>query len=127
MKNNKQTTFIIVASVLILIVFTSVATYNLIPKNKESDSYYVKVNDNMDAKIEGMEIDDNVLLIKTSGDALKYCVKSTVSTPKENSLCWKEIENNEASISIYHDKKYYVWIMDSKKEISSPLSINTRD
>lgn len=127
MKSNKQTTFIIIAGVLILIVFTSVATYNLIPKNKESDSYYVKVNDNMDAKIEGMEINNNVLSIKTSGDALKYCVKSTVSTPQENSLCWKNIENNEASISIYHNKKYYVWIMDSKNEISSPLSINTRD
>lgn len=95
------------------------------PKNAESNSYYVKVNKEMSAKIEAIEIKGTKLTITTSGDALEYCVKSTRSTPEDTAVCWKELNNNTATISVYKDKKYYVWIKDTKGSISSPMSINT--
>lgn len=125
MKENNELTFILTAGILVLVVFIAVIIYNLMPQNAESNSYYVKVNEEMSAKIEALEIKNSKLNIVTSGDALKYCVKSTRSTPAKNSICWKNISNNEASISIYKYKKYYIWIMDEKGQISSPMSINT--
>lgn len=125
-KNNNMTSFIIVAGVIVLVVFATVLAINLLP-NYESNSYYVKVGDEMSAKVEALDIDNNKLNITTSGDAIEYCVKSTRTTPESNNICWKKIENNTASISIYKYKKYYVWIKDTSGNISSPMSINTKD
>lgn len=127
MKNNNSTSFIVFAGVIVLCVFTVVAAINLLPRNNESNSYYAKVGDEMSAKIEALDIKNNKLNITTSGDATEYCVKSTKSTPDSNNICWKKIENNTASISIYQYKKYYIWIKDTNNKISSPMSINTRD
>lgn len=127
MKSNNSTSFIVFIGILVLCVFTVVAVLNLLPINNQSNSYYAKVGDEMSAKVEALELEDNKLNITTSGDALEYCVKSTKSTPDSNSICWKKIENNAASISVYHNKKYYVWIKDTNENISSPMSINTRD
>lgn len=124
--NNNMTSFIIVAGVIVLVVFATVLAINLLP-NYESNSYYVKVGDEMSAKVEALDIDNNKLNITTSGDAVEYCVKSTRTTPESNNICWKKIENNTASISIYKYKKYYVWIKDTSGNISSPMSINTKD
>lgn len=125
MKNNNQTSFIITSSILVLVVFCAVSAYNIIPSNTKSDSYYVKVNEDMDAKIEGLYVDNNILSIKTSGNTIKFCVKSTKSTPRKSSICWKDMQNDEAKITVYHNKKYYIWIMDENEKISNPLSINT--
>lgn len=125
-KNNNMTTFIIISGILVLCIFAVVLAVNLIP-NHESNSYYVKVEDNMGAKIEELYINNNKLIITTSGDAKEYCVKSTKSTPETNNICWKQIENNTASISIYKYKKYYVWIKDNSNNISTPMSINTKE
>ena len=127
MKSNNSTSFIVFTGVLVLCVFTVVAVINLLPRNNQSNSYYVKVGDEMSAKVEALDIENNRLNITTSGDAVKYCVKSTKSTPDSNNICWKKIENDTASISIYHNKKYYVWIKDTNGNISSPMSINTKD
>ena len=124
MKKNKGTTFIILTGVLVLCIFSAVAAYNLLPQAQESNSYYVKVGDEMSAKIEEMDIEGDTLKITTSGDALEYCVKTTKSTPESNNLCWKEIENDTATIAIYKNKKYYIWIKDESGNISSPMSIN---
>lgn len=125
-KKNNMTSFIIITGLIILTVFTTVLGINLMP-NYESNSYYVKVEDEMSAKIDALDIKDNKLNITTSGDAIEYCVKSTRSKPELNSVCWKKISNNTASISIYKNKKYYVWIKDINENISSPMSINTKD
>lgn len=127
MKNNNSTTFIVIAGIIVLCVFTFVTVYNLMPNNKQSTSYYVKVEDEMSAKVEALDIQGNMLNITTSGDALEYCVKSTKTTPDNNNICWKKIDNNNASISIYKYKKYYVWIKDTNGNISSPMSINTKE
>lgn len=127
MKNNNQTSFIIASSILVLVVFCAVSAYNIIPSNTKSDSYYVKVNEDMDAKIEGLYVDNNILTIKTSGNAIKFCVKSTKSTPRKSSICWKDIQSNKAKITVYYNKKYYIWIMDKSETISSPLSINANE
>ena len=124
--NNNMTSFIIVAGILVVVVFAGVLAVNLLP-NYESNSYYVKVEDEMGAKIEALDIKGSKLNITTSGDASEYCVKSTRSTPESGNICWKKITNNSASISIYKYKKYYVWIKDTNGNISSPMSINTKD
>ncbi len=124
---NSISSIMIVLGVLILGVFTGVVIYNFIPENEESNSYYVKVEDDMDAKIEGLEVNDGILNIDVSGDAKEYCVKSTRSTPSISALCWQKIENNKASISVYQYKKYYIWIKDNNDKISSPMSINTKE
>ena len=127
MKNNNKTTFIIVSGVLVLVVFTFVAILNILPKINSSDSYFVKVEDDMSAKVEALEIKNGKMTVITSGAAIEYCVKSTKSTPTNNSLCWKELENNKATISVYEYGEYYIWIKDTEGKISSPMSVNTKD
>ncbi|MBD9115365.1 hypothetical protein EGP95_06290 [bacterium] len=127
MKNNNSTTFIVVSSIFVLCVFAFVVAYNILPNNKESNSYYVKVGDDMSAKIETVEIHDGKLYITTSGDPIEYCVKSTKSKPDSKNLCWNKIENNIASISIYRYKKYYIWIKDDKGNISNYLTVNSNE
>ena len=127
MKNNNKTTFIIVSGILVLVVFTFVATINILPKITSSDSYFVKAEDDMSAKVEALEIKNGKLTVITSGDAIEYCVKSTKSTPTDNALCWKKIENNKATISVYDYEKYYIWIKDTEGKVSSPMSVNTND
>ena len=124
--NNNMTSFIIVTGILVVVVFTGVLAVNLL-QNYESNSYYVKVEDEMGAKIEALDIKGSKLNITTSGDAYEYCVKSTRSTPESGNICWKKITDNTASISIYKHKKYYVWIKDTNGNVSSPMSINTKD
>ena len=127
MKNNNKTTFIIVSGILVLAVFTFVATINILPKITSSDSYFVKVEDDMSAKVEALEIKNGKMTVITSGDAIEYCVKSTKSTPTDNALCWKKIENNKATISVYNYEKYYIWIKNIEGKVSSPMSVNTND
>ena len=124
MKNNSKTTFIIVAGIIVLVVFTTVLSINLLP-NYESNSYFVKVGDEMSAKIEAVNIENGKLIITTSGDPIEYCVKSTRTTPTDNALCWKKVENNTASVSVFKYKKYYVWIKDEVGNISNYLIINS--
>ncbi len=126
MENNNKTNFIVVAGIIILVVFGVVVGVNLLP-NYESNSYYVKVEDEMSAKIDSLNIENHKLIITTSGDTEFYCVKSTRSTPDSNNICWKRIDNNKATISIYKYKKYYIWIKDSNGNISIPMSINTNN
>lgn len=126
MKNNNSTTFIIICGAVVLLVFIVVMTVNLIPKITSSDSYFVKVEDGMDAKIESLNISGGKVEIITSGNAIEYCIKSTKTTPSSNSVCWNEIKENKALISVFEYKEYYVWIKDENGNISNPMSINTR-
>jgi len=126
MKNNNMMTFIIVAGVIILSVFTVVVTINFLPDN-ESNSYYVKTRDEMSAKIESVNIVDNKLIINTSGSPIEYCVKTTKSIPNDNSICWKKINDNYASISVFPYRTYYVWIKDDTGNISNYININSND
>lgn len=124
-KDNNMTVFIVVAGLVVLIVFTSVIAYNFI-SNHESDSYYAKVDEEMTAKIENVEIVDGKLNLLTIGDPIAFCVKSTRTKPTLNSLCWNALENNKASINIFSYKKYYVWIKDSEGNISEATSVKGR-
>lgn len=126
MKNNSKTTFIIVAGVIVLVFFATALSINLLP-NYESNSYFVKVGDEMSAKIESVNIEKGKLILTTSGDPIEYCVKSTRTTPTDNALCWKKVENNTASISVFKNKKYYVWIKDDKGNISNYLTVNSNE
>ena len=120
------TTFIIVVGVLVLIVFAIVVSINLIP-DYESNSYYVKVDKEMSAKIESIKIENGKLFLATSGNPMEYCVKSTRTQPSKNSLCWNKITDNEASISVFRYRKYYIWIKDEEGNISNYVSVNSSD
>ncbi len=123
--NNSATTFIIVTGIIVLVVFTSISTLNLLP-NYESNSYYVKVNEEMEAQIESINIENGKLILTTSGNPTHYCVKSTRSMPSENNICWHEIKDNKASISVFQYKKYYIWIKDKDGNVSNYLSVNAK-
>lgn len=123
---NNSSAFIIVSGIIVLIVFAVVTAINLLP-NYESNSYFVKVDKEMSAKIESINIEDGKLLITTSGDPIEYCVKSTRTEPTANALCWNKVENNKASISVFQHKKYYIWIKDEEGNISNYLSVNSND
>ena len=125
MKNNNMTTFIIVAGVLILCVFSSILGLNMLP-NYESDSYYVKIEEEMNAKIESIIIENTLVKVYTSGEASKYCVKTTKTTPDINNICWKQIDNNQAEFTIYKNRKYYIWIMDEENNISEPRNFTSK-
>ncbi len=124
MKKNNSTSFIIIAGVFILCIFAAVSVINILPKNRESDSYYAKPNDNMTAKIESLNVNDDTLEIITSGNASHYCIKTTKTMPGVGSMCWEEIKDNRAVTSIYKHKEYYVWIKDTEGNISNPSSIS---
>ena len=86
MNKNNQSTFILTAGLIVLIILTVVSVYNILPRNKESNSFYVKVEDDMSAKIESIESKNGKLDITTSGDAKEFCVKPTKSTPDINNI-----------------------------------------
>ncbi len=125
MKKNKNTALIIVLGIIVFIVFIGVIFINLIP-NYESDSYYVKVDKEMNAKIESVNITDGKLILTTSGDPIEYCVKSTRTKPNKNSICWNKVKDNTATISVFTNKKYYVWIKDNNGTISNYVTVNSK-
>lgn len=125
MESNKKTSFIIITGIVIIIIFGVVIAANLLP-NHESNSYFVKVGDDMSAKIESINIVDGKLYIETSGDPIEFCVKTTRTKPSKNAVCWNKVENNTATISIFEYKKYYIWIKDEEGNISNYLSINAK-
>ena len=123
-KNNNMASFMITAGVVILIIFTGVIYFNMIP-SKESDSYYVSIYDDLSDKIESFNITDNKLVIRTKIDNLEYCVKTTKSTPNANNVCWKKIVDNEGQMNIMSRRIYYIWIKDEGGNISDYLTINS--
>ncbi len=125
MKKNNITSLVIFLGIVIVTLFSVVSITNVLKEKQEHKSYYIKLGDDIDAKIESLIIDDGTLKIKTLGNAYEYCVKTTKSTPNKTNLCWKEIKNNQAEIAIYNYKKYYIWIKDKDNNISIPVSINT--
>lgn len=122
MKNNNNT-FIVAGGILILSVFSFVIAKNILPDNNDNQ-YYAKPNENMTAKIDKIEKENNKIIITTVGDPKAYCLKTTKSIPSINSLCWNKIENNKVELSYFEYKKYYVWIKDKDNRISERVVIN---
>lgn len=121
MKNNTDA-FIIVAGLLILAVFTSTITKNLLPSSN-NNQYYAKPNEEMTAQIDTVSKESGKITIITKGDPIEYCLKTTKSTPSNNSLCWNKIENNQVTVSSFEHKQYYVWIKDKEERISSRFTV----
>lgn len=126
-KNEKNKSSIIILSVIILSIFTYISAINIIPANKKSESYYSKIDGEMFAKIENISYTNKKLTVNTSGNTEYICIKTTKSRPTEKSSCWKKVENNIASTSIYEHKYYYIWIMDSDGKVSSPTKFNVSE
>ncbi len=124
MKKNYSTLLLSALGVFILCVFTLVATDNLSSTKEENEDYYAIVGD-LDARIESLEIKNSTLTITTSSAAEEYCAKTTKSTPGLNNICWKKLDNNKASTSVYSNKLYYVWIKDNTGKVMEPVTINS--
>lgn len=122
--NNNMTSFIITAGVVVLIIFTGVVYFNMIP-GKESASYYVSIQDDLSDKIKSFDITGNELNIITKIDNIEYCVKTTKSTPDDKNLCWNKIKDNKGTMKIMLHRTYYVWIKDEGGNISDYLTINS--
>jgi len=123
MKKDNSIIIFALFGTLILSVFSATVYKNLYPKSspqtENSGVHKIKVLDEETAYIENIEISENKITIKTLGPAEEFCIKTTKSTPSLNNLCWKKIEDNTGSISIYQNKKYYIWIKDSNNKIIS--------
>lgn len=118
MNNTKLKTPIIFMSVFIFSIFTYVSIINIFP-NKESDSYLSTENSLVNASIENTKYQKGNLIVTTTGEAVKGCVKSTKTTPDINSNCWIKINNYQFSTSILKNKTYYIWLMDNNGLISN--------
>lgn len=124
MKKNDSGTFLILAGVLILCVFTYVSCINLLP-NHSSNSFLSKDDDGLTASINDVNIRNSKIVINTTEDDVYICVKQTKSKPTKNSLCWKKVEDKTSEVSVYLGKTYYVWLMDKDGNISSYIKYNT--
>ncbi|MGN1341750.1 MAG: hypothetical protein ACI4VL_00790 [Bacilli bacterium] len=122
MKNNSST-FIAVSGVIILSIFSFIIAKNILPGN-DNDKFYAKPNEDMIARIDKVEKENNKLIITTIGNPTEYCLKTTKSIPEENSLCWNKIENNKVEVPYFKYKKYYVWIKDTEGRISGRTIID---
>ena len=60
---NKKTTLYILG-ILIISIFTFISVSNLLNFQKESNNYYIKLNDKIEEKIEIIEVNNNKLMIK---------------------------------------------------------------
>lgn len=121
MKGNNGKSFLIITGVIILCVFSYVVASNLV-KDTSGDSFYARVEG---AKIEDVRLDGGNLIVNTSGGANRICVKTTKSIPSDKSLCFKDVDENRASFSIYQGKIYYIWVMDNSGKISDYAEFNT--
>ena len=122
MKSNIST-FIIVSGVIIISIFSFIIVKNILPGN-DNDKFYAKPNEDMIARIDKIEKENDKLIITTIGNPTEYCLKTTKSIPEENSLCWNKIENNKVEVPYFKYKKYYVWIKDTEGRISGRTIID---
>ena len=111
------TIFLIISGAVILGFFTAVVVLNILP------NYQNNYGSLMDAKITNVTYNDGKITIETTGDAESFCIKSTKSRPNAQNICWQDIENNTATISVFPYKRYYVWIKDSSGNISDYVVI----
>lgn len=123
MKKQNQTSAIIIMGAVILCVFGTVIAINLLPDGLVSDSYYAKIDEKVNAKIETLEMIEHKIELGISGDIDSYCIKTTKTKPNSNSMCWVKISEEKTVISILAGKSYYLWIKDTEGNISSPRSI----
>ena len=124
MKQNKITSQIIIFGVVIICIFTYVATINLIDNNS-SNKYYAK-DKKIDGRIDNYYINDNKLVVEISGNIKDICIKTTRSIPDTNSICWNNVNDGRYSISIYDYKTYYIWIRDINGNVSESVKYNSK-
>ena len=127
MKTNGNDTgsFLLIAGVLILGIFTYVSAKNILPNNS-SDSFYSKGDNDVKINIESIKDEEGKLIITTSDDVY-ICAKKTKSVPSGDSLCWKKTTARKLETSIYSGKTYYIWLMDDNKNISNYFQYNTNN
>lgn len=116
----KKHLFIKISGCIILLIFAIIAILN-INKSESNIGNFGLHNNN---PIQHLYVDNNKLYIEVNNEVTAFCAKTTKSIPESDSLCWKDIDNNEANISVYHHKKYYVWVKDKDNNIIESRIIN---
>lgn len=124
MNSMKTTSYILVLGTIILGIFTYIISLNIF-NSKASTTPLFSRTEEIEASIKKIEIINDRLVITTNNDAKEACIKTTKTKPKLNSLCWIKIENNQAIISTYIAKTYYIWLKDSNNNISDYIEYAT--
>ena len=123
MNSTKLKTPIIFMGVFVFTIFTYVSIINIFP-NKSSDSYLSTENSPINASVEKTNYQKGKLTVTVTGEAVNGCVKTTKTTPNQNSTCWVKIDNNQFSVSVLKNKTYYIWLMDENNLISNRYDYN---
>ncbi len=119
MNNKKQSnTLLIIVGAVILGIFISISMINL----SGMDEYELSTD-----YIKGLDYADGKLYITTINNIESVCVKETKSEPKLNSLCWIDLENSKASISIYEYRTYHIWTKDVNGTITYYNKYNVKE
>ena len=127
MKNSNMISYIVILGIVVTLIFTYVSAVNLFSENISSDSYYSKVSNLGKSEIKNISFSDEKLNITTSNNTKKICVKTTKSTPKLSSMCFKNVVDGQISIAVFSYKKYYIWMVDDSDIISGPISFNLNE
>ena len=119
MKSSKDgKIFFVIVGAIILGVFISISMINM----TRLDEYYLSTD-----IIKGIDYSNGKLVIITRNDMKSVCVKETKTEPSIDSLCWIDIVNNKATLSIYEYKTYYIWTKDANDVISYYNKYNSRN
>lgn len=110
MEKNNGTSTIFILGFIILLVFGYISFTKI--NNNDSNKYYSKIDDKVDAKITKMKYENGKLNINVSGSVSYICIKTTITNPNVDSICWKKF-NGEISENIFPTKKYYIWFMQN--------------
>lgn len=120
MKNNNA--IIITLGVFIISIFSIVIAKNLLPES--TTKYYSKPDEIANVKIEEITKEKDMIKIKISGEPAEYCIKTTKSTPSNNSICYNKITNNYIEAPGFSYKKYYIWIKDKNNKVTERIVIS---
>jgi hypothetical protein len=120
---SKYSTGLIITGITILSIFTYVISINLLPQ-KTSGKFFMKDN-NCEAVIKTIQLENGQLIVETNEKTKAICVKLTKSTPEQDAMCWKNVDNKTMKISVFEGKEYYIWMKDINNFVSVPTIYNT--
>ena len=100
--------FLVIGGFVILGVFVYVSVLNILPNNS-SGSYFSR-DEVFNIKVNEITYNEGKINVYVDDNKVSVCVKETKSVPKNNSICWKNVNNGYVSFSAFSNRKYYIWL-----------------
>lgn len=109
--------------VIVVILFFGIAVYviNDNYNNMKANSIQLANDD-----LKNISYENGKIRIDVSNNIKEYCIKTTKSKPSKNNICFNRI-NNTAYVSVYENKKYYLWLIDNNGILSDYIELNSYD